>query len=159
MPSTTPTSKVGRANKCAPWLIIAITLTASVASAQTTNALAPKLELPALPDAGPSILRVMGALALVLGGLMAALLAAYWLYLWWGRRPPPLPPVARDYARFCLRLAKLNLYQCLASSGPHYEDIFCLGQHAMIDPGQCVVEATRTPVAHPVAVTKASYRR
>jgi hypothetical protein len=43
----------------------------------------------------------------------------------------------------CLRMAKLNLYQCLASSGPHYEDIFCLGQHAMIDPGQCVVDATK----------------
>ena len=48
-------------------------------------------------------------LAVVLGGLMAALMAAYWLYLWWGRRPPALPPVSRDYARFCLRLAKLGL--------------------------------------------------
>jgi hypothetical protein len=59
----------------------------------------------------------------------------------------------------CLRLAKLNLYQCLASAGPHYEDIYCLGQHAMIDPGQCVVEATRGPGPRQVAVTKASYRR
>ncbi|HSN17607.1 MAG TPA: DUF3488 and DUF4129 domain-containing transglutaminase family protein, partial [Gammaproteobacteria bacterium] len=56
-------------------------------------------------------------LALVLGGLMAALMAAYWLYLWWGRRPPPLPPVARDYARFCLRLAKLGLPRA-AHEGP-----------------------------------------
>jgi hypothetical protein len=59
----------------------------------------------------------------------------------------------------CLRLAKLNLYQCLASAGPHYEDIFCLGQHAMIDPGQCVVDATRSPAARQVAMAKASYRR
>ncbi|HEY2358139.1 MAG TPA: hypothetical protein VGH86_11870 [Phenylobacterium sp.] len=59
----------------------------------------------------------------------------------------------------CLRLAKLNLYQCLASSGPHYEDIFCLGQHAMIDPGQCVIDATKPPAARQVAVTKASLRR
>jgi hypothetical protein len=60
----------------------------------------------------------------------------------------------------CLRLAKLNLYQCLASAGPHYEDIYCLGQHAMIDPGQCVIEATRAPTpARHLAVTKASYRR
>jgi hypothetical protein len=59
----------------------------------------------------------------------------------------------------CLRIAKLNLYQCLASAGPHYEDIYCLGQHAMIDPGQCVVEATRAPGPRQVAVTKASYRR
>ena len=61
-------------------------------------------------------------------------------------------------AAMCLRLAKLNLYQCLASAGPHYEDIFCLGQHAMIDPGQCVVDATKAP-AQRVAVAKASYPR
>jgi hypothetical protein len=59
----------------------------------------------------------------------------------------------------CLRLAKLNLYQCLASAGPNYEDIYCLGQHAMIDPGQCVVEATRAPAPRRLAVTNASYRR
>jgi hypothetical protein len=41
----------------------------------------------------------------------------------------------------CLRLAKLNFHQCLASAGPYYEDIYCLGQHAMIDPGKCVAEA------------------
>lgn len=45
----------------------------------------------------------------------------------------------------CLHMAKLNLYQCLASAGPRYEDIYCLGQHAMIDTGQCVVEATKAP--------------
>jgi len=38
----------------------------------------------------------------------------------------------------CMRMAKLNLYQCLAVAGPHYEDIFCLGQHALMDTGQCV---------------------
>jgi hypothetical protein len=58
----------------------------------------------------------------------------------------------------CLRLAKLNLYQCLASAGPHYEDIYCLGQHAMIDPGQCVVDATHAPTRQ-VAMTRTSYSR
>lgn len=43
----------------------------------------------------------------------------------------------------CLRLAKLNYHQCLAASGTHYEDIYCLGVHAMTDPGQCVVAATK----------------
>ena len=38
----------------------------------------------------------------------------------------------------CMRMAKLNLYQCLAVAGPHYENIFCLGQHAMMDTGQCI---------------------
>lgn len=43
----------------------------------------------------------------------------------------------------CLRTAKLNYHQCLAAAGTHYEDIYCLGLHAMADPGQCVVDATR----------------
>jgi hypothetical protein len=38
----------------------------------------------------------------------------------------------------CMRMAKLNLYQCLAVAGPYYEDVFCLGQHALMDTGQCV---------------------
>ena len=43
----------------------------------------------------------------------------------------------------CIRSAKLNYHQCLAASGTHYEDIYCLGVHAMSDPGQCVVDATK----------------
>jgi hypothetical protein len=43
----------------------------------------------------------------------------------------------------CLRSAKLNYHQCLAAAGTHYEDIYCLGVHAMSDPGQCVVDALR----------------
>jgi hypothetical protein len=46
----------------------------------------------------------------------------------------------RDSA-FCLKMAKLNLYQCMAVAGPQYEDIFCLGQHAMYDTGECVGQA------------------
>jgi hypothetical protein len=44
----------------------------------------------------------------------------------------------------CLRLAKLNLYQCMAVAGPQYEDIYCLGQHALMDTSVCVDRA-----AHP----------
>ena len=33
-------------------------------------------------------------------------------------------------------MSKLNLYQCLAVAKPHYEDVFCLGQHVLIDTGQ-----------------------
>jgi hypothetical protein len=58
----------------------------------------------------------------------------------------------------CLRLAKLNLYQCLASAGPQYEDIFCLGAHAMIEPAQCVTQAARSPTRRTL-VTKASWSR
>jgi hypothetical protein len=38
----------------------------------------------------------------------------------------------------CLNLAKLNLFQCLAVSKPHYEDVFCLGQHALMETGECL---------------------
>lgn len=43
---------------------------------------------------------------------------------------------------YCLKMAKLNLYQCLAVSKPHYEDVFCLGQHIMIDTGACMIKAS-----------------
>jgi hypothetical protein len=56
----------------------------------------------------------------------------------------------------CLRIAKLMLYQCLAAARPQYEDMFCLGQHAMADTGQCVAEAATRPVR---TVTRASYHR
>jgi hypothetical protein len=56
----------------------------------------------------------------------------------------------------CLRMAKLNLYQCLASAGPHYEDIYCLGQHALMETASCVTDASKAPRTQ---VTKASYRR
>ncbi|OYX34951.1 MAG: hypothetical protein B7Y99_04835 [Caulobacterales bacterium 32-69-10] len=41
---------------------------------------------------------------------------------------------------FCLNLAKLNLYQCLSVAKPYYEDVFCLGQHILIDTAQCVAK-------------------
>jgi hypothetical protein len=42
----------------------------------------------------------------------------------------------------CLKMSKLNLYQCMAVAGPEYEDVFCLGQHELIDTGQCVAAAS-----------------
>ncbi|MET3663504.1 hypothetical protein [Caulobacter sp. 1776] len=53
-----------------------------------------------------------------------------------------LTPVLHDpKADSCVKMAKLNLYQCLAVAGPHYEDVFCLGQHALMDTAQCVSDA------------------
>jgi hypothetical protein len=40
----------------------------------------------------------------------------------------------------CLRMAKLNLYQCLSVAKPNYEDVFCLGQHAVGETGQCLMK-------------------
>ena len=41
----------------------------------------------------------------------------------------------------CLKMAKLNLFQCLSVAGPEYEDVFCLGKHAVLDTGQCIADA------------------
>ena len=42
----------------------------------------------------------------------------------------------------CLKMARLNLYQCLSVAGPSYEDAFCLGQHAMMETAHCVADAS-----------------
>jgi hypothetical protein len=56
---------------------------------------------------------------------------------------PQLTALLADTAENqCLHLAKLNLYQCLSVAKPHYEDVFCLGQHAVGDTGQCVMKGT-----------------
>lgn len=53
-----------------------------------------------------------------------------------------LAPLFQDaQTATCLNTARLNLYQCLAVARPHYEDIFCLGQHALMDSAQCLLIA------------------
>lgn len=57
----------------------------------------------------------------------------------------------------CMQSAKLNLYQCLAVAGPHYEDVFCIGEHALKETGQCLRQGAGAPIAQPVnAQTAAS---
>ncbi len=64
----------------------------------------------------------------------------------------------------CLRMSKLNLYQCLSVARPWYEDVFCMGQHILIDTGQCIAKtagvlppvAAPTPLQTPVPVTTAT---
>ncbi|WP_304164815.1 hypothetical protein [Phenylobacterium aquaticum] len=53
--------------------------------------------------------------------------------------------MAEPNVGFCMNMAKLNLYQCLAVAKPHYEDVFCLGQHIMMDTGRCVIKASGLP--------------
>ena len=50
--------------------------------------------------------------------------------------------MAEPASAMCLNMGKLNLYQCLAVAKPHYEDVFCLGQHIMMDTGMCVIKAS-----------------
>lgn len=56
----------------------------------------------------------------------------------------------------CLNMAKLNLYQCLAVARPHYEDVFCLGQHVLADTGQCLMidAGAPAPAFEPLPVSK-----
>ena len=39
-------------------------------------------------------------------------------------------------------MARLNLFQCLAVAGPYYEDMFCLGQHVLMDTGSCLIRGS-----------------
>ncbi|MBI1682059.1 hypothetical protein I4Q42_00075 [Caulobacter hibisci] len=61
------------------------------------------------------------------------------------------PVLSEKKTNFCMKIAKLNLYQCLAVAGPHYEDVFCLGQHALIDTAQCVNDAAGAGAVAPTA--------
>ncbi len=56
------------------------------------------------------------------------------------------PLLTEATAANCQKLAKLDLYQCLAVSKPYYEDVFCLGSHALQDTGQCVMIDAGAPV-------------
>ena len=56
----------------------------------------------------------------------------------------------------CLNMAKLNLYQCLAVAGPWYEDIFCLGEHALGETSQCISKETATPAQVQASVSPVS---
>ena len=56
----------------------------------------------------------------------------------------------------CLKMAKLNLNQCLAVAGPNYEDVYCTGRHGVGETASCVSAAANgsglplTPPALPV---------
>jgi hypothetical protein len=55
---------------------------------------------------------------------------------------PALRTLVSDVgSRTCMHMAKLNLFQCMAVAGPHYEDVFCISQHAMLEAGQCMARA------------------
>ncbi len=58
-----------------------------------------------------------------------------------------------DNTGTCLHIAKLNLYQCLAVAKPNYEDIFCMGQHALADTGSCL--AKNAGVTLPIEIVPA----
>jgi hypothetical protein len=56
-----------------------------------------------------------------------------------------MPILGEPTSATCLNMSKLNLYQCLAVAKPHYEDVFCLGQHILADTGQCLMKGAGVP--------------
>ena len=48
--------------------------------------------------------------------------------------------VVETNSEFCFNMSKLNLFQCLAAARPHYEDIFCIGQHIVSDLATCTAQ-------------------
>ncbi|HEX4097714.1 MAG TPA: hypothetical protein VHX64_13375 [Caulobacteraceae bacterium] len=57
-----------------------------------------------------------------------------------------MPLLVNDNDGYCFSMSKLNLYQCLAVARPYYEDMYCLGLHALDDTGGCVA----SEVGHPL---------
>jgi len=54
----------------------------------------------------------------------------------------------------CLKLAKMNLNQCLAVAGPQYEDVYCTGRHGVGETASCISAAANgAGTALPVAPT------
>jgi hypothetical protein len=76
---------------------------------------------------------------LVVRSLAVAALAALG-YADEGNLEQVMPLTTEPNSAQCLNMSKLNLYQCLAVAKPHYEDVFCLGQHVMIDTGACLMK-------------------
>lgn len=64
------------------------------------------------------------------------------------------PLLQETSSAFCLNLSKLNVYQCLAVAKPYYEDVFCLGQHVLLDTAQCVAKAAGE--ARPISIADAA---
>jgi hypothetical protein len=144
-----------------------------LSSTQHTAPLAEEAQLEALVEGGPSTIDPEGPAGgpyslLVVRAVALAALAAI------GEANDDAAPRLRwmsddYYLDHCLAEAKLALFECLAVAKPNYEDIFCLGQHAMKDTGACLVKATgavvpieieTTPIKLPrVHVRRAPVRR
>jgi hypothetical protein len=60
-----------------------------------------------------------------------------------------MPLTAEPTSQQCLNMSKLNLFQCLAVAKPHYEDVFCLGVHALTDTGACILKGVGVAAPEP----------
>jgi hypothetical protein len=68
-----------------------------------------------------------------------------------------MPLLVNDGDGYCFNMSKLNLYQCLSVARPYYEDMYCLGLHALSDTANCVSTSVGHPApAAPVPVVAAA---
>lgn len=111
-----------------------VTETARLQQASATGGLGAPPASAAAPPYTPTVVRALAVAALaVLGEAGDANVSTV------------MGLVTEPNVGMCMNMSKLNLYQCLAVARPHYEDVFCLGQHAMMDTGRCMIRATGLP--------------
>ena len=85
---------------------------------------------PAAPPYAPVVIRAMAVAALATLG-----------YAGDASLEQVTPILDEPASASCLRMSKLNLYQSLSAAEPHYEDVFCMGQHSLIDTGRWVTKS------------------
>jgi len=108
-----------------------------------TRVVAHRNDAGVVPDQAPTPTIVRGL----------ALAAAAFLGQAGDERAESLTPLLSDPGTSnCLKMAKLNLHQCLAVAGPQYEDVYCAGEYAMAQTGQCIVNAAHVQSAAGVLV-------
>lgn len=133
-----------KARAQSPW-----TLTDAETARLLAEVVAHRNDLDVAPEPAPTPTIVRGL----------ALAAAAMLGQAGEQRADALAPLLTDPGTSaCLKMAKLNLHQCLAVAGPEYEDVFCAGEHAMADTGRCIVNAAHDQAPHGVAAPAAESR-
>jgi hypothetical protein len=91
---------------------------------------APRGDAASAPSATPAVVRGMAIAALAVMGRAG------------DREELRIQTLLEDeVSAACLKMATLNTNQCLAAAGPHYDDIFCVGEHSVGETARCVSTA------------------
>jgi len=91
---------------------------------------APRTEMSGPPSATPAVVRGMALAALAVMGRAG------------DKEDLRVATLLQDaLAADCMKMAMLNMNQCLAAAGPHYDDVFCVGEHSVGETARCVSTA------------------
>jgi hypothetical protein len=116
-------------------------LKAQLQQASTGAAPMPLAGAPVQPPYNQAVVRGMALAALAILGKAGD-----------GNMDYVMPLLVNDGDGFCFNMSKLNLYQCLSVARPYYEDIYCLGLHALDDTANCVSSS----IGHPTPAIPAT---